>query len=48
MMFIRSNEKQSLKTQFTDYINIKNIIYESFASNTPAQNEHIEKKRTFY
>ena len=34
VMFIKSNEKRSLKTQFTDYINIKDIIYKLFASNT--------------
>ena len=44
-MFVKSNEKQSLITQFTDYINIKNIIYESFASDTFAQNEHIKRKK---
>ena len=44
-MFVKSNEKRSLKTQFTDYTNIKDIIFKSFASNTSAQNEHIERKR---
>ena len=43
-MFVKSNEKRSLKTQFTDYISIKDIIYEFFASDTFAQNEHIERK----
>ena len=45
VMFIRSNGNQSLETQFTDYISIKDIIYESFASDTSAQNKHIERKR---
>ena len=44
VMFVKSNEKRFLKTQFTDYTSIKGIIYESFASDTPAQNEHIERK----
>ena len=34
MMFVKSNEKRFLKTQFIDYTNIKGIIYESFALNT--------------
>ena len=44
-MFVKSNGKRSLKTQFINYINIKNIIYEFFASDTSAQNEHIKRKR---
>ena len=43
-MFVRSDGERFLETQFTDYTSIKGIIYESFASNTPAQNEHIERK----
>ena len=43
-MFIKSDEKRFLKTQFIDYINIKNIIYEFSASDTSVQNEHIERK----
>ena len=45
MMFIKLNEKRSLKTQFINYTNIKDIIYEFFASNTSAQNDYIERKK---
>ena len=45
MMFIKSNKEQSLRTQFTDYTNIKDIIFKSFASNTFTQNEHIKRKK---
>ena len=45
MMFIRSDEKRSLKTQWNNYINEKDIIFEFSASNTSAQNEHIERKK---
>ena len=43
-MFVKSNEERSLKTQFTDFINIKDIIYESSTLDTSAQNKYIKKK----
>ena len=46
VIFIKSDEKRSLKTQFTNYTSIKDIIYEFSASNTFAQNEHIERKKS--
>ena len=45
MMFIKSDEKPLLKKKFINSITKKNIIFESSASNTPAQNDHIELKR---
>ena len=45
MMFVKSNEKRFLKTQFIDCTNIKNIIFEFFALNTLAQNKYIERKK---
>ena len=45
VMFVRSDEKRSLETQWNNYINEKNIIFESSASNTFTQNEHIERKK---
>ena len=45
-MLIKSGGKRSLETQFTDYINIKDIIFEFFASDTSVQNKHIERKKS--
>ena len=44
VVFIRSDEERSLGARFTDFIDEKGIIFEPFASDTPAQNGHIERK----
>ena len=45
IIFIRSDEKRSLKKKFANFIGEKNIIFESFTLNTSVQNDHIEWKR---
>ena len=45
VMFVKLNEERSLKTQWNNYINEKDIIFESFALNTLAQNKHIKRKK---
>ena len=45
VMFVRSDEERSLETQWNNYINEKDITFESSALDTLAQNEHIERKK---
>ena len=45
MMFIRSDGERSLEEKFTNFIMKKSITFVSFASDTPAQNDYIERKR---
>jgi hypothetical protein len=44
MMFIRSNEKKSLRDDFKDFLVKKEISFESFSSDSSKQNDHFERK----
>ena len=44
MIFIRSDEKRSLKNKFANFIAEKNIIFKLSASDTSVQTDHIERK----
>ena len=46
MMFIKSNGERSLEEKFANFITEKNIIFEFFVSDTSAQNDHIERKKS--
>ena len=45
MMFVKSNEKRCLEKKFANFITKKNIIFETFVSDTSVQNDHIEQKK---
>jgi hypothetical protein len=44
VMFIRSNEKKFLETDFKNFLVEKKISFESFVSNSSKQNDHFERK----
>jgi peptidase E len=43
-MFIRSDEKKSLGTDFKNFLVEKRISFEPFASDSSEQNDHFERK----
>jgi hypothetical protein len=45
VVFIRSDEKKSLKSDFRNFLIEKKISFESFASNSSKQNDHSERKK---
>ena len=44
-MFVKSDKKRSFKKKFANFITEKDIIFETSASDTSAQNDYIERKR---
>jgi hypothetical protein len=47
VVFIRSDEKKSLRSDFRNFLIEKKISFESFAADSSKQNDHSKKKKKF-